>query len=176
MCVVFVDGCNSPFHYSGSCCSGADAGTVSLYETAALYGEIPAACHLRVDENFKITLPVHGNMIIEMEPLPKALYLLFLRHPEGIVLKKISDYRAELECIYRSVSRRRNPTVIHRLLDEITNPAGNMLHKNLSIIRAAFLKKMSPEAARLFVPVCNRGREHYVLLDASRVNLPHFSC
>lgn len=149
---------------------------MSLYETAALYGEIPAACHLRVDENFKITLPVHGNMIIEMEPLPKALYLLFLRHPEGIVLKKISDYRAELECIYRSVSRRRNPTVIHRLLDEITNPAGNMLHKNLSIIRAAFLKKMSPEAARLFVPVCNRGREHYVLLDASRVNLPHFSC
>lgn len=176
MCVVFVDGCNSLFHYSGSYCSGVDAGTVSLYETAAFYGEIPAACHLRVDENFNIILPVHGNIIIEMEPLPKALYLLFLRHPEGIVLKKISDYRAELECIYRSVSRRRNPTVIHRLLDEITNPAGNMLHKNLSIIRAAFLKKMSPEAARLFVPVCNRGREHYVLLDASRVNLPHFSC
>ena len=176
MCVVFVDGCNSLFYYNSSYRSGANAGNVSLYETVTPYGEISAVCHLQVDENFNITLPVNGNMIVEMEPLPKALYLLFLRHPEGIVLKNISDYRAELECIYRNVSRRRNPTVIHRLLNEITNPAGNMLHKNLSIIRASFLKKMSPEAARLFVPVCNRGREHYVLLDASRVNLPHFSC
>ena len=171
---IFVNGNNVICHYSAFYSS--DAVRDCLHEAAPLYGEIPASCQLQVDENFNISLPMNGNVTIEMEPLPKALYLLFLRHPEGIVLKNISDYRAELECIYRRVSRRRNPTVIHRLIGEITNPAGNLLHKNLSIIRAAFLKKIAPEAAQLFVPVRNRGRAQYVLLDASRMKLPLFLC
>lgn len=145
---------------------------LGLYEKAVTYNDNLSSCLLHVDENFNISLPMNGNMVIIMEPLPKALYLLFLCHPEGFLLKNISDYRMELEYIYRKVSRRRNPTVINRLLDEVTNPASNMLHKNLSIIRATFLKKMPVEVAQAFIPVRNRGREQYVLLDASCIKLP----
>ena len=134
------------------------------------------SCRLYVDACFNIFLPMNGNVEIEMEPLPKSLYLLFLRHPEGILLKNISDYRAELESIYCKVSRRKNPTVIQRLLSEVTNPISNILHKNLSIIRAAFFKKLPPEETRLFVPLRNRGREQYVLLDVSCMKLPEILC
>ncbi len=38
-----------------------------------------------------------------MPPLPKAVYLLFLRHPEGIRFK---DYQEELTAIYHSMKKR----------------------------------------------------------------------
>ncbi len=148
--------------------------SASVCETAQEYNK--ASCRLYIDEKFNIFLPMNGNVEIEMEPLPKSIYLLFLRHPEGILLKNISNYRVELEDIYCKVSRRKNPTVIQRLLGEVTNPASNMLHKNLSIIRASFFKKLPPEEAWLFVPQRNRSREQYVLLDVSCMKLPEILC
>ena len=40
-------------------------------------------------------------MEIKMEPLVKAVYLLFLKHPEGIVFKCLPDYRKELAELYK---------------------------------------------------------------------------
>lgn len=138
------------------------------------YGKHLSSYQLYVDEFFDIYLPMNDNIKISLEPLPKAIYLLFLRHPEGILLKNIVDYRQELEFIYRKVSTRKNPTVIRRLLDDVTNPLNNLLNKNLSIIRAAFLKKLSDEDAKNLIPIRNRGREQYVLLDVSCIKLPDF--
>ena len=55
---------------------------------------------LIVMEDFKIVLAVEQPVEVEMEPLVKAIYLLFLSHPEGIVLKYLPDHRAELTRIY----------------------------------------------------------------------------
>ncbi len=145
---------------------------LGLYETAATYNDNKPHYQLYIDEQFNITLPMNGNITIKMEPLPKAIYILFLYHPEGILLKNISDYRSEIEYIYRKVSRRQNPTVINRLLDEVTNPINNMLHKNLSIIRTAFLNKLPTEVADFFIPIRNRGRKQHILLDVSEIKLP----
>lgn len=145
---------------------------LGLYETVATYNDNKPHYQLYIDEQFNIFLPMNGNITIKMEPLPKAIYILFLYHPEGILLKNISDYRSEIEYIYRKVSRRKNPTVINRLLDDVTNPTNNMLHKNLSIIRTAFLNKLPAEVADFFIPIRNRGRKQYILLDVSEIKLP----
>ena len=147
-----------------------------LFESVADYSEYSASCSLFIDDDYNIFLPMNENVLIEMAPLPKAVYLLFLRHPEGISLKKISEYSAELESIYRMVSQRKNPSVIHRLISEVSNPASNLLNKNLSIIRAAFLRKLPSEVAQLYFPIRNRGRKQYVLLDASCIKLPEILC
>ncbi len=47
----------------------------------------PKLSRLIVTEDLRIVLPDYQNMEIEMEPLVKAVYLLFLRHPEGIMYK-----------------------------------------------------------------------------------------
>ena len=39
-------------------------------------------------------------MEITMEPLIKAVFLLFLKHPEGIMFKELPEYRRELAEIY----------------------------------------------------------------------------
>lgn len=149
---------------------------VAVCKIPAFNSADSAVCMLHIDENYNISLPMNGNMVIKMEPLPKSIYLLILCHPEGFLLKNIYDYRMELEYIYRKVSRRENPTVIRRLINEITNPLNSVLHKNLSIIRAAFLKKLPADIAQFFIPVRNRGREHYVLLDSSSIKLPDNLC
>ena len=51
---------------------------------------------LVVTSDYRILLPDYNDMEIKMEPLVKAVYLLFLRHPEGIMFKSLPDYREEL--------------------------------------------------------------------------------
>ena len=57
-----------------------------------------------MDSEFKIYLPDYKNVEIKMTTLPKALYILFLRHPEGIILKQLSDFEPELMKIYQIIS------------------------------------------------------------------------
>ena len=55
---------------------------------------------LVVTEDYKVVLADGANTEVKMEPLMKAVYLLFLSHPEGIVLKCLPDYRKELTALY----------------------------------------------------------------------------
>ena len=55
---------------------------------------------LIVTEDYKVVLSGKQPVEVDMEPLVKAVYLLFLSHPEGIVLKCLPDYRAELTSLY----------------------------------------------------------------------------
>ena len=45
---------------------------------------------LVVDEKYNIILPDFKDLHIELGPLPKAIFLLFLKHEEGVVFKCIS--------------------------------------------------------------------------------------
>ena len=51
---------------------------------------------LVVTDDCRIILPDYNNMEIVMQPLVKSVYLLFLRHGEGILFKHLPDYRDEL--------------------------------------------------------------------------------
>ena len=53
-----------------------------------------------ITKDYRILLPDYNDMEIKMEPLVKAVYLLFLKHPEGILFKHLPDYRQELTEIY----------------------------------------------------------------------------
>ncbi|MCQ2233865.1 MAG: hypothetical protein MJZ24_03870 [Paludibacteraceae bacterium] len=50
---------------------------------------------LVITKDLKIILPDYQDMEIRMEPINKALFLLFLRHEEGIRLKELSNHRNE---------------------------------------------------------------------------------
>lgn len=95
----------------------------------------------------KIFLPAFGNMEVKMEPLPKAVYLLFLRHPEGIIFKDLPDYRDELAELYRSISNRSDKVAIEKSVDELVDSTKNSINEKCARIREAFLKKMSDEVA-----------------------------
>lgn len=127
---------------------------------------------IRIDSRFNITLPLYPQISIKLEPLPKSLYILFLQHPEGIVLKDIQEYESELKRIYRAVSGRKNPTVVNRMFKALTDPSNNPLHKNLSIIRKCFLSKLRFEIASNYIPAHGRTKAHNIPIDSTLVEIP----
>lgn len=130
-----------------------------------------------IDNNFEIILPLYPQIRIELAPLPKALYILLLCHPKGFVLKEINDYGSELQRIYCRISGRQNPSVIKRLFESITNPTLNTLHKNLSIIRHEFMRKLRSDIAQRYIPTQGRYQLHRIPLDSNKITLPaEFTC
>lgn len=124
------------------------------------------------DEEYNITLPLYPQVEITLEPLPKSLYILFLHHPEGIILKDINQYSEELKNIYSLVSGRKNPTVINRVLQTLTDPTETPLHKNLSIIRKCFTSQLNYSIARNYIPAHGRKKAHCIPLESEYVILP----
>ncbi len=127
---------------------------------------------IRINENYDITLPLYPQIKIELEPLPKALYIFLLCHPDGIILKEINDYSDEFQSIYRLISGRQNWSVIKRMFERITNPTHNYLHKNLSIIRHEFLSKLRSDIAQRYMPTQGRHQKHRIPLESSKITLP----
>lgn len=127
---------------------------------------------IRFDNNFNISLPLYPQITIKLEPLPKALYILFLSHPEGIVLKDIQNYETELKDIYRTISGRKNPSVIERVFKGVTNPMENQLHRNLSLIRKSFMSKLNYELAKNYIPGHNRAKAHIIPIETSLIEFP----
>lgn len=131
---------------------------------------------LLIDSDFEIRLPQYPQITIELAPLPKALYILLLMHPEGFALKEIVEYATELRDIYCTVSGRQNTSVLNKMLGSITDPTSNPLHKNLSIIRRAFLSKLRSDIAECYIPTQGRNTLHRIPLESSMIELPAALC
>lgn len=102
---------------------------------------------LVITEDFRILLPDYNQMEIEMEPLPKALYILFLRHPEGLVFKHMSVCRGELLRIYKAITHRENPDAVVASIDRLLDSTNNSINEKCSRIKAAFLARFTDEIA-----------------------------
>ena len=92
---------------------------------------------LIISRNYRIFL---GDERIEvhLEPLVKAVYLLFLNHPEGIVFKELPDCREELAKIYNKVRPWGLTDRALKSLEDVTNPMLNSINEKCARIRKTF--------------------------------------
>ncbi len=51
---------------------------------------------------------------VDLQPVHKAVYLLFLAHPEGIEFKRLADYREELLSYYMATAKQITSSVVIR--------------------------------------------------------------
>lgn len=56
---------------------------------------------LYITHDCRFILTDLGNKEIDLQPVHKAVYLLFLAHPEGIEFKMLSEYADELTEYYK---------------------------------------------------------------------------
>jgi hypothetical protein len=132
----------------------------------------PELSSLRIDEHFKIILPKYNNVEIKLTPLPKALYILFLKHPEGILLKQLIDYKAELLSIYNKLSNRSEQAKIDDSIEAMLDPTNNSVNEKCSRIKEAFLKEMDDTIAKNYYITGERGQPKRIILSRSLVYLP----
>ena len=124
---------------------------------------------LKITSDYRIYLMDYEMKEVVMSPLPKALYLLFLNHPEGISFKELPDYRAELMEIYKNISLRENPIKARRSIRKLTDPLDNSVHEKCSRIRAAFLSVVAEDIAQNYYIRGDRGEAKKISLNRELV-------
>lgn len=124
---------------------------------------------LRIDNSFRIILLDYGGKEVKLTPLPKALFLLFLNHPEGILLKNLPLYRKEIASIYMHITHFENMEAIDASIDDLLNVRKNSIHEKCSRIKAAFLAVVPPQFLNLYIVSGERGAVKRILLDRSLV-------
>ena len=124
---------------------------------------------LVVTEDFNIVLGDETYIEVKMEPLVKAVYLLFLLHPEGIVLKFLPDYKAELKTLYLLLKPNGLTNRVMQSLDDVTNPTLNSINEKCARIRKVFTELLPKRVARYYSITGKRGEAKKIELIRSNV-------
>ena len=136
-----------------------------------LIEEQPTLSRLVITKDFRIILPDYNNMEIIMPPLPKAVYLLFLKHPEGIPFKQLRNYYDELLGIYKQISNRVIELNIKSSIRDITDPTKNSINEKCTRILEAFLKQFDFVYAQHYFITGKRGESKKITLPRELVDL-----
>lgn len=103
--------------------------------------------HIRIEKDYRIIFEEFGNKEIKLKDLPKALYLFYLKHNEGIESKDLVEYMPEIAYIYLKIStgKKRDPlNIIENLV------VGGQLPNNLKAIRNAFQRNYDLERHNVY--------------------------
>jgi hypothetical protein len=124
---------------------------------------------LVITQDFRIFLPDYNNKEIVMAPLPKAVFLLFLNHPEGIIFKQLHDYYSELLGTYKQLTNRVVEIGIRKSIRDLTDPTKNSINEKCSRIREAFLKEFDDRFAHHYYVTGKYGEPKKIILPRELV-------
>lgn len=123
---------------------------------------------LIVSRNYRIFLGDESNEI-HMEPLVKAVYLLFLKHPEGINFKDLPDYREELTRLYDKIRPWGLTDRALQSIEDVTNPMLNSINEKCARIRKAFVTLLDSSVAEYYYIKGTRGQSKRIALPRDLV-------
>lgn len=136
--------------------------------TSLLHTEEPLL-KLTISKNYRIFLG-DNRVEVHMEPLVKAVYLLFLSHPEGIVFKDLPDYRRELTKIYSEVRPWGLSERALQSIEDVTNPLLNSINEKCARIRKAFVNVLDSKCAEPYIIKGVRGGIKKIDLSKEYIN------
>ncbi len=87
---------------------------------------------------------------VELQPVHKAVYLLFLAHPEGIEFKRLAEHREELLRYYLATAKMMDKEKIIESVDHLVNPLDNAINEKCSRIKKVFLELMDEYRASYY--------------------------
>ena len=106
---------------------------------------------LVITEDYRFVLADYNNTAVESQPVHKAVYLLFLNHPEGIEFKRLTEYREELLNIYMKTARWMDKEKIVESVDKLVDPLDNAINEKCSRIKKVFLDLMDEYRASYYI-------------------------
>ena len=106
---------------------------------------------LLITKDYRFFLVDLGIREVELQPVHKAVYLLFLSHPEGIEFKRLGDYREELTCYYMATAKLLDKEKIIEGVGHLVNPLDNAINEKCSRIKKVFLEMMDEYMASYYI-------------------------
>lgn len=114
----------------------------------AAKGRLSRLC---ITDDYRFLLLDYGNKELELQPVHKAVYLLFLAHPEGIEFKRLGEYRDELLRYYMATAKTLDKEKVKEGVDHLVNPLDNAINEKCSRIKKVFLDLMDEYTASYYI-------------------------
>ncbi len=121
---------------------------------------------LLITNDYRFILEDYNRQEVELQPVHKAVYLLFLAHPEGIEFKRLSDYREELTRYYMATAKLMDKEKIIEGVDHLVNPLDNAINEKCSRIKKVFLDMMDEYTVSYYI-ISSHTQKH--IAGSSRI-------
>jgi hypothetical protein len=124
-----------------------------------------------IKSRWRLVLVDFGDVILNFEFTQLTVYLLFLRHPEGLEMRDIENYRNEIDEIYRSVcpSKKSDENIEKTVLKLSSFENITYLNEVISRINKELKNKIPSSIIDLYIIKGERGGVYSVGLDRKLV-------
>ena len=122
----------------------------SLLEELRLEAARTKLSRLLITKDYSFFLVDYHMKEVELQPVHKAVYLLFLAHPEGIEFKQLEYYKQELLGYYLKTAKMIDKEKIVESVEKLVNPVDNAINEKCSRIKKVFLDMMDEYRASYY--------------------------
>ena len=119
---------------------------------------------LRISDKGRLYLVDRNHAEVKIQTIGRALYILYLRHEEGIALTELGDYRDELLEIYANISNYSDMDRLKLTIDNLVNFVGSTINPLLSRIKKSFTALLGVQAKDYWIEGNVSGKK--------KINLP----
>lgn len=138
---------------------------ITIRELEALLFYRVKLSRLHITTKKELLLEDFDQKEVRMDTLTKAVFLLYLRHPEGIRYKALSDHQRELEEIYSSITGREDLGSIRKSVADLCDPLNNSINEKVSKVKKAFRDTVDDHIAKFYYIDGDRGTAKRIALD-----------
>ena len=124
---------------------------------------------LLISKKYRIFLVDYNNKEVTMGPLPKTVFLFFLKNDKGFMLSELMYYKKELLSIYEKVSNRGDKEKMIKSIEALIDPTSNSICEKLSAIKKAFLDILPYNIASSYFIDGKQGMSKKILLDRALI-------
>ena len=124
---------------------------------------------LKITSDWRIFLTDYGKEV-KMRQLPKALFLFFLKHPEGCKVADLQDHKDEIYAIYKKLTIHENIFSVKKRIKDLVNPFGNSYSEKSAAVKLAFKSEIADNIAQNYYIHGPQGGLKGISLDRSLVD------
>ncbi|MBK8622850.1 MAG: hypothetical protein IPN79_14130 [Saprospiraceae bacterium] len=133
------------------------------------YHKNTEAVAIEISKKHKIIIPSFNNLEIRLNPLFKTLYIFYLKHPEGVRLKDLVDFKEEFIEIYGQLTNTDDNEAIRDNIEELINPLSNSFSQKKSKINKILSDLLGSQLSSFYKIEGNRGQAFRIPLSQELV-------
>lgn len=111
-----------------------------------------------------------GGLELRLNPKEKALYLLFLKHGDGINLNELQDHKEELIKLYAHFCNQSNRETLQKAIELLVNPSENDVNIILSRINKKIKEAVGETLLDFYCITGERGEKKRIKLERELVD------
>ena len=139
---------------------------IPLAAIAEFVAKYETISRIKITDDLRIFLPDYNNLEVKMGALYKAVYFLFINHPEGIILKRLEEYHQELTNYYLQASGKESLTQkMYESINSLEYPGNNYINTIMSKIKMCFKATIDEHLARYYYIYGKPGEPYKIALE-----------